>query len=142
MPRDARPSARSLKGLFAPMVSSRSFGPEPWIRITAGNGPAPTGIVNVPGNSHGAVPTLTSRSAYFEASTYAGGVYGVAVAAAGRINRPVILPAEFIVTSTSRVPFSNSQGTTTRVVPFCSAERAAPRRLNAPACFDTEAHVA
>ena len=59
MPRLARPSARSRNGLLGPMVSSRSFGPEPCTSTTAGQGPSPTGVVSVPGRSRS--PTVTSR---------------------------------------------------------------------------------
>ena len=43
MPCEARPQARSRKGLLGPMVSSRSLGPEPCTSTTAGKGPLPVG---------------------------------------------------------------------------------------------------
>ena len=39
MPRDASPCARSWNGRSPPIVSSRSCGPEPCTRTTAGKGP-------------------------------------------------------------------------------------------------------
>ena len=59
MPREASPQARSLNGLFGPRVSSRSLGPEPWTRTSAGNGPSPLGTVSVPGSAHSPAPTVT-----------------------------------------------------------------------------------
>jgi hypothetical protein len=61
-PADARPYARSRRGLFGPIVSSRSWGPQPAMSTTAGNGPAPVGIVSVPGSAHGVEPTVMSVS--------------------------------------------------------------------------------
>ena len=62
MPCDARPQARSLKGLLGPMVSSWSLGPEPCTSTTAGKGPSPAGMLSVPGSAHSPLPTVTSLS--------------------------------------------------------------------------------
>ncbi len=73
IPDDARPQARSRSGAFGPIVSSRSWGPEPATSTTAGNGPFPFGIERVPGRDHGAEPTVTSVSVKVSGSTYAAG---------------------------------------------------------------------
>ena len=44
MPRRVKASARTWNGLCSKSVSSRSWAPEPLIKITAGNGPGPSGI--------------------------------------------------------------------------------------------------
>ena len=62
MPRLASPQAKSLNGLFDPMVSSSSCGPDPCTSTTAGNGPAPLGSVSVPGSCQAPLATVTLRS--------------------------------------------------------------------------------
>ena len=48
MPLVASPQAKSRNGLLAMIVSSRSFGPDPWTRTKAGKGWfRPTGSVSV-----------------------------------------------------------------------------------------------
>jgi hypothetical protein len=61
-PRLASPQARSLSGLFIPLVSSRSNGPPPLSSTTPGHGPGPCGRVSVPGTASAAVPTVISCS--------------------------------------------------------------------------------
>ncbi len=61
-PRLASPHARSLSGLFRPIVSSRSAGPEPPSSTTAVRGPGWRGRLSVPGTASGPVPTVTSCS--------------------------------------------------------------------------------
>src|SRR5687768_10025365 len=100
MPRDASPRAMSLNGLFGPSVASRSPDPEPCTRITEGYGPAPTGIVSVPGSAHSGPPMVSSSSVYAAGSAYDGGEYGAAAAGAGRNARPVIFPTESMPTTT------------------------------------------
>ena len=70
MPRDARPVARSLNGLMAPIVSSRSCGPDPWTSTRAGTRPVPAGIVSVPGSRGSVDPIVVSSSAYADGSAY------------------------------------------------------------------------
>ena len=74
MPRDASPVARSLNGLLAPTVSSRSLGPDPCTRTTAGNGAVPAGTVSVAGSAHSPDPIVVSVSAYDEGLAYDGSV--------------------------------------------------------------------
>jgi hypothetical protein len=112
MPREARPAARSAKGLFGPIVSSRSFGPEPWINTSAGKGPSPLGTVSVPGNFHSPVPTLMSDSVNDAGSAYDGALCGEAGAAAGRMFSPAIFASLSKTTRTSSVARSNAQVTT------------------------------
>ncbi len=66
MPREASPQARSRKTFVPPTVSSRSWGPDPCTRTTAGNGPLPTGMESVPGRIQGSVPNFTSDSLNFD----------------------------------------------------------------------------
>ena len=47
-PRRVKVSASTRNGLCSKIVSSRSWAPEPLIRITAGKGPRPSGSVSVP----------------------------------------------------------------------------------------------
>ena len=83
-PAVASPQARSLSGLFRPMVSSWSFGPEPASRTTPGTGawPARRGTLSVPGTASGPSPTVTSCSVNASGSAYGGGSQGAAGAAA------------------------------------------------------------
>src|SRR4026208_1454856 len=93
MPRDASPVPRSLNGLLAPTVSSRSFGPDPCTRTTPGQGPVPDGIVSVAGRDHSLDPRVISLSTNDDGFAYDGSVYGAAVLAVGRNTRPEILRA-------------------------------------------------
>src|ERR1035441_2439426 len=93
MPLVANPQARSRNGLLAPMVSSRSFGPEPWTSTTAGQGPPPAvGSVSVPGSRHPPRPPANhfSRKAWVRAE--GGGPLASAAAWLGTKNRPATRP--------------------------------------------------
>src|SRR4051812_47843083 len=98
MPRLASPYARSLNGLFPPIVSSRSLGPEPCTRTIAGNfvdadaAADADGNVSFPGSGH-SLPTTTSISFTFDASAYDGGCHAVAGVVGGTKNNPAILPS-------------------------------------------------
>ena len=62
MPFAAKPSARSRNGLFGPMVSSRSFGPEPWTSTTTGGRTVAVGTSSVAGNGHPGAPVTSASS--------------------------------------------------------------------------------
>ena len=62
MPFDANPLARSRSGLFGPMVSSRSLGPDPCTKTTAGTRPPEDGISKLPGSGHPGAPVVISSS--------------------------------------------------------------------------------
>ena len=128
MPFDARPQARSRSGLLGPMVSSRSWGPEPATSTTAGNGPAPAGIERVPGRDQGAAPTVTSVSVNADGSTYAAGdasseassdgdgeFAGSGDPATGSPRwRPATWPSPVTVTRSGTVAFANRARTVAR----------------------------
>ena len=62
MPLEARPSAMSMKGLFLYIVSSKSCGPEPLIRMTAGVFIVFLGIVIRPSSSCPSSALMTTAS--------------------------------------------------------------------------------
>ena len=73
MPRLVKVSASTRNGLCSKIVSSRSWAPEPLIKMTAGKGPLPWGTVSVPARVIPAGSFL-----YFSSSTlYGNGGFGV-----------------------------------------------------------------
>ena len=84
MPRDARPSARSLNGLFGPIVSSRSFGPEPCDEDDGGKRPGADGHGQRPGQRPLAGSDRRSPLGVRGRLAYDGSVYRRRPPAAGR----------------------------------------------------------
>src|SRR5215217_108503 len=144
MPREASPSAMSLKGLFGPIVSSRSPGPDPCTSTTPAKGPAPVGTVNVPGSGHSVpAPMTTSVSVYAAGFAYEGSEDGVGAVtlAPGRKKSPEISPAGLNVVCTSIVAFANSQVVTTTRTSGRTTVVAVTMRLNAPTWVSSRTQV-
>ena len=130
----------SRKGLFGPIVSSRSCGPEPCTSTTAGNGPPPFGIASVPGRARSSSPTASSRSLKFASSRTAAAGAGAA-AWAGWIMKPTTLPETSMANFATSSAFSKCSGTCTSVAPSCSIDCASPRPVGLPTCAGSDSHT-
>ena len=145
MPALASPQARSFSGLFRPMVSSASFGPDPASSTTAGTGPAACGRLSTPGTASGCPPSVTWVSVNVSGSAYGDGCQGAAGAAAlaGSSWMPVTQycpPASD--TSAVSAPRSNRTGTLTRTAPGPAGSLAgSPTKVTGP-CLASSAFQA
>ena len=127
--------------MFGPTVSSRSLGPEPARRTTAGKGPAPFGIVSVPGSAHGSVPTLTSDSMNASGVTYAAGdgagvgdpdAPGEPAGVGWPRWSPATRPSAVTATRRGTLAFANEACTVATVYGACSSVVTSPSSTNAP----------
>src|ERR1019366_1568868 len=135
MPLVANPQARSRNGLLAPMVSSRSFGPEPCTRTTAGQGPTPAlGSVSVPGNRHSPRPTVNSFSRNALVRAYGGGSLASAAGWLGTKNKPATCPLTSNTTFVSSAIRSNWQVTSSTSYPTTLVALAPSCFWKAPSC--------
>src|ERR1039458_1237224 len=135
MPLVANPQARSRNGLLAPMVSSRSFGPEPCTSTTAGQGPTPAlGSVSVPGNRHSPRPKVNSFSRNALVRAYGGGSLASAAGWLGTKNKPATCPLTSNTTFVSSAIRSNWQVTSTTSYPVTLVALAPSCFWKRPAC--------